>query len=144
LNLQNFSHFFLFIPQFFFEFGQLHLHCIDTLVDSFLESVARFRDEKRVAGNGYGEADFLVHGRGGLYDFQLHFHLLYFVVGLFQLGYFLFHECLQFVGCVKLDGLNLDFHKYLLFFKGYYFIDCSLRLPFVGSFSGMGLGVNAF
>ena len=37
--------------QFFFEFGELNLHCVQAEVDSFLEGVGSFLHVESVAGN---------------------------------------------------------------------------------------------
>ena len=97
-------------------FLKLSFEGINTVVYSLLESIGNLICEQILtAGHIESHRCLLVHCSLGLHYLQDNFGIADFLIVLTQLINFLVDEVIQFLSCIKMDGIDFNFHINLLF-----------------------------
>ena len=118
LNQQNVFAIFLFSACFFLQFAELFLQSIHAIVDTFFKSVANFRCKKLIVFYLNLYVCLLVEGCFRLHHLQGDFDVVNLIVETLQFRDFLLDEATQLIRSVEVNGLNSNFHNYLLFLWG--------------------------
>lgn len=94
------------LSTFFLVFFKRSLQSLNAEVYSFLEGVAYFFGVKFFAWQEDMHANFLVQIGFGFYYFEGYFYFADFLIALGNFCCFFLDECLQFFGCIEVNGLN--------------------------------------
>ena len=88
---------------------------INAEVNTLFKRVAHLFSMQVITGQGNIDRSFFIFGSFRFYNLQYKFNLNYVFASSFEFCSFLFNKCIQFFCGIEVDGLNLEFHKYLLF-----------------------------
>ena len=97
-------------------FLELTFQGVHAVVDGFLEGVGYLVGEQILAaGHVQAHRRLLVHGSLGFHDLEYNLGIRDLLIVLSQFFHFLVDDVIQFLGCIKVDGIDFNFLINLLF-----------------------------